>query len=170
LRVKNAIIWSDEKRHKAIRIFVTIPRDESLTHAAAVYIARSSDLIFVCLRCVCNSRYRDTVFALRPFLARASVISLKITSFSSGVARLPYLPSSCLISCYYVPRCRTSLARVRKDFFFSPCSSPKALVLSFSLSLSLFLYLLWPLTTLRSSFSLEQDYYFRLKCPLFRSR
>lgn len=93
---------------KAIRIFVTIPRGEFLTHGVAVYTARSSDLIFVCLRCAyvtLATRPRCVVFALRPFPAGASVISLKITSFSGSgsVARLPYLPSSCLISRYRVP-------------------------------------------------------------------
>jgi len=79
-----------------------------------------------------------------------------------GEARLLYLPSSCLISRYHVPRCRTSLARAPTDF--SPGDFSRFLSHSrFSSVLSL--SYLRPLTAApRSRTSPERDYYFRLKC------
>lgn len=155
-----------------------MPRDEFLTHGVTVYIARSSDLIFVCLRwCVCNSRYQSAGICATSVSSGGVCYLFKnnlVLRRRSGT-RLLYLPSSCLISCYYVRVPTSHVVSMRAKGIFSPAFSPillppfvRLLPLLFPLSVPTYLSSLTASSPPRSSFSSERDYYFRLKCPPFQ--
>lgn len=62
-----------------IIVVLDITTDGFSTHQVVMYTTRNSDLIFVCLHCICNSPALpwNIIFALGPFLTEAYVLSLQ---------------------------------------------------------------------------------------------